>query len=105
MWDNPFLAIGGPAGEAFAAAAGVTAALLLLGGPMLLRFQRQRQQFLLAKGGLERGLTPVSNDPPVWLQSMRTGVMTLTLGVSLFVAGAIACAMVARMHLPLPTDV
>ena len=73
------LALGGPAGDAFAAAAGVAAAVLLLGGPIALRAQRQRHQFLLTRAALEHGVTQLPPGPPAWLQSARTGWVLLTL--------------------------
>lgn len=79
----------GPAGDTFAGALGVAAATLVVGGSILLRWQRNRQQYLLAKIALEKGITDLAPiGPPEWVRSMRHGVMTLVLGLSLMLAGS-----------------
>ena len=98
--DFTLLALGGPAGDAFAAAAGVAAAILLLSGPILLRFQRQRHQFLLTRAALERGITRLPSGPPAWLQSSRTGVILLSLGAALFICGIVSTGLSKGATMP-----
>ena len=85
----PFFHLG-PTGDAFAGVFGGTAAVLLVGGPMLLRWQRNRQQFLLTQSALAQGVTRFPKGPPFWLLSLRQGIVTLTLGIGLFVVGGAA---------------
>lgn len=94
------LALGGPAGDAFAAAAGVAAAVLLLGGPIALRAQRQRHQFLLTRAALEHGVTQLPPGPPAWLQSARTGWVLLTLGIALLICGGVAVGLSNGVPVP-----
>lgn len=90
----------GPAGDLFAGAFGVAAAVLLIGGAFLLRWQRNRQQFVLAKTALDAGVTRFASGPPTWLMSMRQGLTTLTLGVSLLVLGGMAYGLTRNAPLP-----
>jgi hypothetical protein len=76
--------------EPAVAAFGVTAAFLIVGGAVLLRYQRDRQHFLLAKAAIERGGSPaLPGQLPPWLISLRVGVVVLALGLGLIAAGAI----------------
>ena len=90
MSELHFLAAFGPAGDTALAVAAVAAVLLLFGGPIFLRAQRQRQQYELARLAVEKGTAQLPLDTPAWLQSMRAGVLTLTLGVALLLAGGVA---------------
>lgn len=76
VWDN------------FVTGFGVTAALLAVGGIVLLRFQRNRHEFALAQAALEKGITDFPNGQPAWLVSFRQGLMMLTLGIGLAIVGA-----------------
>jgi hypothetical protein len=78
----------GPIGSAFAAGFGALAALVLIGGGVLLRWQRTRLQFALMQSALERGTTPLLGNVPLWLLSLRQGTMILVLGIGLFLVGA-----------------
>jgi hypothetical protein len=86
--------------EALAAGFGAVAALVLLGGSILLRWQRSRQQFLLMQSAIERGTNLVPGGPPFWLLSLRQGVLVLTLGCGLVVVGAMARRLAANVPLP-----
>jgi hypothetical protein len=90
----------GPIGPAFAAGFGALAALLLIGGGVLLRWQRTRLQFSLMQTALERGTTPLPGIP-LWLLSFRQGMMILVLGVGLFVVGGSVHN--ASENVPMPT--
>jgi hypothetical protein len=78
--------------DVFAGALGATAALLLIGGALYLRGQRNRQQFILMQTALEKGITSFPGQPPFWLLSLRQGVTTITLGIALIIVGAGAWA-------------
>jgi hypothetical protein len=77
----------GPAGDAFAGVFGGVAAAFLIGGPILLRWQRNRHQFALAQAALAQGVTHFPKGPPFWLLSLRQGISALTLGIGLLVVG------------------
>jgi hypothetical protein len=77
----------GPVGPAFAAGFGALAALLLIGGAVLLRWQRTRLQFSLMQTALEKGTTPLLGNVPLWLLSLRQGAMIFVLGAGLIVVG------------------
>jgi hypothetical protein len=65
----------------------ISAAAILVGGTILLRFQRDRHHFLLAHMALERGITTFPGAIPGWLLSLRVGVLTLVLGLGLASSG------------------
>jgi hypothetical protein len=90
----------GAAPEAFAAAFGAAAAILLVGGYVLLRWQRDRQQFLLMHKAMERGINALAGGPPFWVVSLRQGLMILTLGVGLVVVGLVAVQTVPDVEMP-----
>lgn len=83
---HPFLP--GPAGDAAAMGFGIAAAVLIVGGSIFLRWQRNRQRFTLMRLAMERGTTAVPGGPPFWVLSLRQGLLTLTLGIGLLAAGA-----------------
>jgi hypothetical protein len=84
----------------FAGALGAIAALLLIGGAILLRWQRNRHQFALMQAALEKGITSFPGQPPFWLLSLRQGISTMTLGIALIVVGAGAWGMGHGVELP-----
>jgi hypothetical protein len=71
-----------------AGAFGITAAIVLSGGMILLRYQRDRYQFQLLHAALEKGITALPGAAPPWLLSLRQGVLTLVLGLGLIGSGA-----------------
>ena len=69
---------------------GVTAAIILAGGYVVLQMQRDRHRFQLALAALEHGVSNSPAGPPYWLTSLRQGVAILVLGLGLMVVGAVA---------------
>jgi hypothetical protein len=90
----------GPNGAAFAAGFGALGALLLIGGAVLLRWQRNRLQFALMQSAIERGTTPMLGTAPLWLLSLRQGVLILVLGIGLMVVGKALHDMGAQVEMP-----
>ena len=84
----------------FMAGFGVAAAAMLVGGMIVLRFQRNRQEFILLKTALERGITQLPQGQPFWLISFRQGVMTFTLGAGLLGIGSAAWVMARSVPVP-----
>lgn len=84
----------------FVAGFGVAAAALLVGGMIVLRFQRNRQEFVLLKTALERGITQLPQGQPFWLISFRQGLMTFTLGAGLLGIGSAAWVMARGVPVP-----
>jgi hypothetical protein len=97
----PFLPLG-PAADTFAGAFGVTMAVLLIGGPLVLRWQRNSHQFKLAQAAIASGVTRFPKGPPFWLLSLRQGITALTLGVALLIVGSIAFGLTCRIDVPAP---
>lgn len=89
----------------FAAGFGVAAAILILGGIVLLRFQRNRQEFALMRAALEKGVSAFPNAQPPWLISLRQGVLTLALGVGLIGVGVVLWAISRNVEPPPVTPV
>jgi hypothetical protein len=85
LFPHP-LPLGTPV-DVFAGALGGTAAVLLIGGAIFLRGQRNRQQFALMQTALEKGFTAFPGQPPFWLLSLRQGITTIALGVALIIVG------------------
>jgi hypothetical protein len=81
------LPLGAPP-DVFAGAFGGIAALLIVGGALFLRGQRNRQQFILMQTALEKGITSFPGQPPFWLLSLRQGILTITLGIGLIIVGS-----------------
>jgi hypothetical protein len=79
---------------------GVAAVLLVIGG-ILLRWQQDRQRFVLMQTALEKGITQFPNAPPFWLVSLRQGLTMLALGAALILVGA--GAFVVGRQVPTPT--
>jgi len=63
------------------------AAILLVGGWIVLRWQQDRHRFRLMQTALEKGITRFPDSPPYWLVSMRQGLTMLALGIALTVVG------------------
>jgi hypothetical protein len=79
---------------------GVAAVLLVIGG-ILLRWQQDRQRFVLMQTALEKGITQFPNSPPFWLISLRQGLTMLALGAALVLVGA--GVFVVGRQVPTPT--
>ncbi len=86
--------------HAFWSGFGVVFALLAVGGYVLLRWQSDRHRFELVKTALERGIPLPSGGPPYWLDSLRAGVLTLTLGLGLLLAGGLAIGLAPDIAMP-----
>jgi|GEM_PF-5778058 len=69
----------------------VVAALIALG--MLLRWQHDRQRLAVLKLAIEKGVTHLPAALPMWLSSLRQGIMLATLGVALLIVGGVAVVM------------
>ncbi|MCX5662568.1 MAG: hypothetical protein NTW19_23045 [Planctomycetota bacterium] len=89
--------------ELFAAAFGAIAALLLIGGPVILAWQRNRQQYDLMRAAMERGITRFAEGPPLWLVSLRQGLLITTLGVGLLIVGGGAWGLASWVPMPTTT--
>lgn len=76
------------------------AAGAFIAGTMLLRWYRMRQEFLLLRLALEKGIAPLPPSQPQWLISLRQGVMILTLGVGIALAGAIGWKLASDVDRP-----
>ena len=81
---------------------GVTTAILVIGGYVLLQWQRNRHRYQLMQAAVERGITEFPNTPPYWLVSMRQGVAILALGVGLLIVGGAAYALTQGVQPPEP---
>ena len=77
----------------------VVAVLIALG--MLLRWHHDRQRLAVLKLAIEKGVTHLPAALPMWLSSLRQGIMLTTLGVALLIVGGVAVAMV---HSPRPSQ-
>lgn len=64
------------------------AAVALVVGWTLLSWQRDSHRFMLMRTALEKGITRFPDAPPFWLVSMRQGITTLAIGLSLAGVGA-----------------
>ncbi len=88
------------AGDEFAGAAGVAAAVLLVGTSFALRWQRNRQRFELVRIALENGASAFPPGPAYWVASLREGLTILTLGIGLLISGSGAFYMGDRVPMP-----
>lgn len=79
---------------------GVTAAVLVVCGYVLLQWQRNRYRFRLMQTALERGITDYYEGPPFWLISLRQGIAVLALGIGLIVIGAAAFQLAHGVDMP-----
>ncbi|MGN6369660.1 MAG: hypothetical protein ACTHN5_15480 [Phycisphaerae bacterium] len=66
---------------------GTAGAILLIGGAIYLRLQRDRQQFQLLQTALEKGITAMPGTIPGWMLSLRQGVLALLLGLGIASTG------------------
>jgi hypothetical protein len=78
--------ISGPLAEFLGDSLGI-AAVLLVAGWLVLRWQQDQHRFVLMRTALEKGITRLSDAPPFWLLSIRQGVTMAALGVALAVVG------------------
>jgi hypothetical protein len=79
----------GPPSDTLSTGIGV-AAVVLVAGWAITRWQRDRLRFALMKTALEKGVTRFPGTPPYWLVSLRQGVTLLALGIGLGVIGTAA---------------
>ncbi len=82
------------------------AALIALA--MLLRWHHDRQRLAILKLAIEKGVPHLPTTLPMWLSSLRQGIMLTTLGVALLIVGGAAVIMVhspmaSRMSSPRPS--
>jgi hypothetical protein len=77
---------GPPPFDALSMALGVAAVLLVLGWSIT-RWQRDRERFALMQKALEKGVTRFPGTPPYWLVSLRQGVTLTAVGIGLIGAG------------------
>lgn len=75
-------------GEVAAGSFGIAAAVLIVGGIVFLRWQRDRAQFELMRLALQQGITVFPSGLPFWVLSLRQGILILVLGAGLLGAGA-----------------
>ena len=88
----------------FALGFGAAAALLTIGGMVVLRFQRNRYEYALMRMALESGTNAFPFAQPPWLVSRRQGLMTFTLGIGLLGVGITAWRLSDCLESPtLPT--
>ena len=79
---------------------GITAAVLTVGGYVLLQWQRNQHRYRLMQTALERGMSDFCEGPPFWLISLRQGVAVLVLGLGLMAAGAVAFTLARGIEPP-----
>jgi hypothetical protein len=79
---------------------GITAAILMIGGYILLQWQRNRYRYRLMQIALERGIANFSEGPPFWVISLRRGISILALGIGLMIVGGIAVALARSVEQP-----
>ncbi|HWE02418.1 MAG TPA: hypothetical protein VG326_08390 [Tepidisphaeraceae bacterium] len=75
-----------PPFDMLSTALGVAAILLVIGWSIT-RWQRDRERFALMQTALEKGVTRFPGTPPYWLVSLRQGVTLSAVGVGLMIAG------------------
>lgn len=93
---------GGPPSDMLGAGIGVAAVLLVVGWAIT-RWQRDRQRFALMQTALEKGVTRFPGTPPYWLVSLRQGVTLTAVGVGLMVVGGGAWGLTANVEMPAAT--
>ena len=76
------------------------AAILLVVGWFVIRWQADRHRFLLMRTALERGITRVADAPPYWILSFRQGATMLALGLALTAVGGAAWWLGSRVPMP-----
>ncbi len=72
----------------------VIAVAALIAWAMLLRWHHDRQRLAILKLAIEKGVTHLPTTLPMWLSSLRQGIMLTTLGVALLIVGGAAVIMV-----------
>jgi hypothetical protein len=77
---------------------GVAGAVVLVGGWILLRFYRDRQQFHLMQTALEKGITALPGGVPGWVISLRQGVLAFVLGAGVAVSGVVLAVSAAHIE-------
>jgi hypothetical protein len=80
----------------FAVGFGVAAAVLVIGGIILLRWQRNRQSHELMKKAIEQGLTDDTPAHSPWQAAFRQSLMMLALGTALILLGGGAWLLASR---------
>jgi len=75
--------------DALAGGFGIAAAVLLIGGGVALRWQRNRLHYALMQSALDKGVDLSAAAPPAWLISLRQGVSTFAIGIGLLVAATV----------------
>ena len=63
------------------------AAILLVVGWVVLRWQQDRHRFRLMQTALEKGITRFPDSPPYWLLSLRQGLTMLAIGFAMALVG------------------
>lgn len=91
-------------GDALAGGFGAVAAIVLIGGAVMLRWQRTRLQYSLLQTAIEKGGPPLPAGAPLWLMSLQQGVMILVLGLGLAVCGVVAYQAGDRVAMPANTS-
>ena len=84
----------------FVSSFGVTAAILVIGGYILLQWQRNRHRYELMRAALEKGITVFPDRSPYWLLSLRQGAAIFALGIGLLVVGGVGYVMVHGVQPP-----
>ena len=79
----------------------VIAVAALIALAMLLRWHHDHQRLAIMKLAIEKGVTHLPTTLPMWLSSLRQGIMLTTLGLALLIVGGAAVAMV---HSPGPSN-
>ncbi len=85
--------------EAFAAGIAIAVAIVVV-GTLGLKWYRVRQEFLLMRIAMEKGLTPMPPVLPQWLISLRQGLMIVALGASLAVFGGVGWNLATKVPMP-----
>jgi hypothetical protein len=76
---------------------GVAGAILLVGGTIYLRIQRDKQQYQLMQTALDKGITTMPGMIPGWLISLRQGMLALVLGLGVACSGIALVAMASSI--------
>src|SRR5437867_1421326 len=87
--------------EALAAGFGIAAGAVVL-GIGIFRWYRMRQEFILTKLALEKGITQFPPTQPQWLVSLRQGLLIVALGAGLIVLGWIGWRLALKVERPPP---
>lgn len=85
--------------ETVAAGVSIAGAAIIV-GILLLRWYRVRQEFLLLKFSLEKGVPLLVPTQPQWLVSLRQGLLIATLGTGMVIVGAVGWTLAADVPQP-----